>query len=122
MQGDSGAPGDVHAIAAAVFLADDAVAGLAVLMPAADHATNDADALRRAHHGRRRVALRSAQPPLSATHPHRTPSPPLHVPATDARAAAAAVVFLFLLLISLDPYSPSKSISCPPPPFLLFGP
>jgi DNA-binding IclR family transcriptional regulator len=36
---------DVHAIAAPVFLADDAVAALAVSMNAAEHFTNDADAL-----------------------------------------------------------------------------
>ena len=36
---------DVHTIAAAVLLADDAIAALAVSMPTADHATADADAL-----------------------------------------------------------------------------
>ena len=36
---------DVHAIAAAVFLADDAVAALTVSLTATEHSTNDADAL-----------------------------------------------------------------------------
>jgi len=49
---------DVHAIAAPVFLDDDAVAALAVSMHAADHATADADAL--AAHAIRVVASLSA--------------------------------------------------------------
>jgi hypothetical protein len=48
MRSDSGAPRHVRTIAAPVFLADDAVAALAVSLPAAEHSTNDADALARA--------------------------------------------------------------------------
>jgi hypothetical protein len=42
MRGDSGAPRHVHTIAATVFLADDAIAALALSLTAAHHATADA--------------------------------------------------------------------------------
>jgi DNA-binding IclR family transcriptional regulator len=41
----SGAPRHVRTIATPVFLADDAVAALAVSLPAAEHSAHDADAL-----------------------------------------------------------------------------
>jgi hypothetical protein len=45
MRSDSGAPRHVRTIAAPVFLADDAAAARAVSLPAAEHSTNDANAV-----------------------------------------------------------------------------
>lgn len=62
MQSDSGATRDVHAIAAPVFLGNDAVAAMAVSLTAAEHATTDTRACR-AHHQRHD---RAHQPPVAA--------------------------------------------------------
>ncbi|MGZ6585785.1 MAG: hypothetical protein ACXVHB_17445 [Solirubrobacteraceae bacterium] len=67
MQRDSSARWDVHAFAAPVLQADDAVAALAVSLTAADHATTDPGTLAADRPRRYRTHARSGSSPLSAS-------------------------------------------------------
>src|SRR3954464_8509654 len=114
MQRDGGAPWDgapweVHAIAVPVLQADDAVAALAVSLPAAEHATGASASLApRASPASLPRSCDLCTTTLQCRHPHwpRCPAPGQRPPSPPSPFSS----FLFCLLISWSHPRPSESL------------